>query len=358
MVKSGKFDTIVLMSKFVQIQVVPAEVGIEEVGGLVEAALIGKRAFQIAEIDDLIRLQAELKERVDTFDLMTTPSIDDQVSEFMESESSMSTAGCIDFIESGAQTDLRASRAESLSIAIEERLHRKNSQFLNDDALRELFLLEGLVIDVRSTNEEYPGEVAIFGKDADQLYRGKRAALAQIGISAPGAVSLKDMTDASEVHEVLFFGDQASVSMSRMFTSGYGSIDTYTEPVALGNSEVLARWQLFNCGKNNQELFTSFTATGPHADRKRYTGSVPLILDEPTAAVDANAEYEIFENIKKTQGEKTSIIISHRFSTVRNADTIYVVQDGSIVEQGDHTSLMKNKKLYSEMFSKQAKGYK
>lgn len=83
-----------------------------------------------------------------------------------------------------------------------------------------------------------------------------------------------------------------------------------------------------------------------------------LILDEPTSAIDAKAEYEIFENVQKLQKDKTVIIISHRFSTVRNADRILVLDNGKIVEEGSHDKLMKEKGIYEELFNIQAKGYK
>ena len=83
-----------------------------------------------------------------------------------------------------------------------------------------------------------------------------------------------------------------------------------------------------------------------------------LILDEPTAAIDAKAEYEIFERVQKLQKDKTVIIISHRFSTVRNADRILVLDEGRIVEEGSHEKLMKKKGLYAELFNIQAQGYK
>lgn len=83
-----------------------------------------------------------------------------------------------------------------------------------------------------------------------------------------------------------------------------------------------------------------------------------LILDEPTSAIDAKAEYEIFENVQKLQKDKTVLIISHRFSTVRNADRILVLEEGKILEEGDHEKLMKQKGLYAELFNIQAQGYK
>ncbi len=83
-----------------------------------------------------------------------------------------------------------------------------------------------------------------------------------------------------------------------------------------------------------------------------------LILDEPTAAIDAKAEYEIFEKVEKLSKAKTVIIISHRFSTVRNADKIYVIKDGGVIESGSHESLLKVAGIYAKLFQLQAKGYK
>jgi len=83
-----------------------------------------------------------------------------------------------------------------------------------------------------------------------------------------------------------------------------------------------------------------------------------LILDEPTSAIDAKAEYEIFQHVQELQKDKTVIIISHRFSTVRNADKIFVLDEGKIIEEGNHETLMKKKGLYAELFNIQAQGYK
>jgi len=83
-----------------------------------------------------------------------------------------------------------------------------------------------------------------------------------------------------------------------------------------------------------------------------------LILDEPTSAIDAKAEYEIFQHVQELQKDKTVIIISHRFSTVRNADRILVLDEGRIIEEGNHEVLMKKKGLYAELFNIQAQGYK
>lgn len=92
--------------------------------------------------------------------------------------------------------------------------------------------------------------------------------------------------------------------------------------------------------------------------RTFYRNPNVLILDEPTAAIDAKAEYEIFNNIFKQQKNKTAIIISHRFSTVRRADRIVVLDIGNIKEMGSHQELLKANGLYKEMFEKQASGYR
>lgn len=83
-----------------------------------------------------------------------------------------------------------------------------------------------------------------------------------------------------------------------------------------------------------------------------------MILDEPTSALDAKAEYDAFQRFMGLTKGKTSIIISHRFSTVRMADRIIVLKDGKISELGTHNELMENKELYAELFSLQAAGYK
>ncbi|MEI7990441.1 MAG: ABC transporter ATP-binding protein [Chloroflexota bacterium] len=92
--------------------------------------------------------------------------------------------------------------------------------------------------------------------------------------------------------------------------------------------------------------------------RAFYRDAPILILDEPTSAIDAKAEYEIFERVQKLQDNKTVIIISHRFSTVRNADRILVLNGGKIIEEGDHQQLLAKDGVYAELFNLQAKGYK
>ena len=82
-----------------------------------------------------------------------------------------------------------------------------------------------------------------------------------------------------------------------------------------------------------------------------------LILDEPTAAIDAKAEAEIFAHFKDIAANKISIIISHRFSTVRMADHIIVLEKSKIIEQGSHEELLQANGQYATLFKLQAKGY-
>ncbi|MCE3284447.1 MAG: ABC-type multidrug transport system, ATPase and permease component [Steroidobacteraceae bacterium] len=83
-----------------------------------------------------------------------------------------------------------------------------------------------------------------------------------------------------------------------------------------------------------------------------------LVLDEPTAAMDARAEAQVFEQFQALARERMVILISHRFSTVRMADQILVIADGSVLERGSHEQLMALGGHYAGLFSLQARGYR
>jgi ATP-binding cassette subfamily B protein len=83
-----------------------------------------------------------------------------------------------------------------------------------------------------------------------------------------------------------------------------------------------------------------------------------LILDEPTASLDARVEYEVFQRFADLTRQRTAVLISHRFSTVRMADRIVVLHGGAVAEQGAHAQLLARRGRYAELFEMQAAGYR
>jgi len=83
-----------------------------------------------------------------------------------------------------------------------------------------------------------------------------------------------------------------------------------------------------------------------------------LILDEPTAALDARSEFEVFQQFADLTSGKMTLLISHRFSTVRMADRIVVLENGKIAEEGTHDELAIKRGHYAEMFEMQAANYR
>ena len=83
-----------------------------------------------------------------------------------------------------------------------------------------------------------------------------------------------------------------------------------------------------------------------------------LILDEPTAAMDAASEVAIYDHFRRESRDKITILISHRFSTVRAADHIIVIEEGQILERGNHSELLAADGRYAHLFKLQAEGYR
>jgi ATP-binding cassette subfamily B protein len=82
-----------------------------------------------------------------------------------------------------------------------------------------------------------------------------------------------------------------------------------------------------------------------------------VILDEPTASLDARAESNLFDRMRELLHGRSVVLISHRFSSVRSADRIYVLHEGRVVEEGSHAELMERDGLYAELFTLQARAY-
>lgn len=83
-----------------------------------------------------------------------------------------------------------------------------------------------------------------------------------------------------------------------------------------------------------------------------------IVLDEPTSSMDAKSEYEVFSSFRKMVEGRTAVLISHRFSTVRMADRIFVFEDGGIRESGSHEDLIRLDGTYARLFEKQARSYR
>jgi ATP-binding cassette subfamily B protein len=92
--------------------------------------------------------------------------------------------------------------------------------------------------------------------------------------------------------------------------------------------------------------------------RSFYPNSRFIIMDEPTSAVDPAAEFELFENFRTRLGDRGALIISHRLSTVRQADHTYVLDKGRILEGGTHDELMMLNGAYADLFGRQARNYR
>jgi ATP-binding cassette subfamily B protein len=82
-----------------------------------------------------------------------------------------------------------------------------------------------------------------------------------------------------------------------------------------------------------------------------------VILDEPTASLDPQAEAELFARLRALFAGRTVLLITHRFSSVRSADRIYVLDDGRVVETGTHESLMSAGETYARLYRLQADAY-
>jgi ATP-binding cassette subfamily B protein len=83
-----------------------------------------------------------------------------------------------------------------------------------------------------------------------------------------------------------------------------------------------------------------------------------LILDEPTASIDAESEHALFERFQELAADRIALVISHRFSTVRMADRIAVLHNGEVEELGSHAELMTRNGRYAHLFNLQARGYR
>ncbi len=131
-----------------------------------------------------------------------------------------------------------------------------------------------------------------------------------------------------------------------------GLAETFIEDIPGGYHAQLGRWF-----RDGRELSGGQWQKIAVARAFMREGADVLVLDEPTAAMDAAAEAEIFEHFRTLTEDRMAILISHRFSTVRMADEILVVDAGRIIERGNHESLLAADGHYARLFRLQAAGY-
>jgi ATP-binding cassette subfamily B protein len=128
--------------------------------------------------------------------------------------------------------------------------------------------------------------------------------------------------------------------------------DQVIERLPLGYDTILGKWF-----ENGEELSIGEWQKVALARAFLRDGQI-IVLDEPTSAMDAQTEFDVFRRFRTLLQGKSAILVSHRFSTVRMADTIYVLDEGRIVEHGSHDALMRSGGVYAGLFEIQAQHYR
>lgn len=155
------------------------------------------------------------------------------------------------------------------------------------------------------------------------------------------------------VKENIVFGDLDKIDDEALMKTSAerAEADKVIEQLPAGYETPIGRWLKDSVDLSGGQWQSLAIARG------YFKNASVIILDEPTSAIDALREERIFNTLYDAYKEKTVIAISHRFSTVRRADIIYVLDEGKVVESGSHDELMKRKGLYHKMFTTQAKAY-
>src|SRR6185503_4486006 len=171
-----------------------------------------------------------------------------------------------------------------------------------------------------------------------------------------------------EIDEVRSYLDAQSVTQQGNGSEGYDGNGEVPGPIVSASEKSLASSLLPKFSKGYKQMLGRRFDEGVELSggewqkialaRAYMRDAQVLILDEPTASLDARAEYEVFHRFSELVRGRMAVIISHRFSTVRMADRILVLNSGRIVESGTHEELVAAKGLYADLFSLQAEGYR
>lgn len=155
------------------------------------------------------------------------------------------------------------------------------------------------------------------------------------------------------VRENIALGDVDAVADDEgvMRAAVQAGADDFIEQLPDGYDNMLGRW--FEGGRQLSGGQWQRLALA----RLYFRGGSVLVFDEPTAALDADAEFEVIETLRAHARDRITIIVSHRFSTVRMAEKIVVLEAGRVIEQGEHDDLLDLGGVYARMFLRQARGY-
>jgi ATP-binding cassette, subfamily B, bacterial len=149
-----------------------------------------------------------------------------------------------------------------------------------------------------------------------------------------GNIELPQTAESVKYAAQLAGADQVITSLPQGYETVLGTLFDDGEELSIGQWQKIALARAFLCN------------------------SQVIVLDEPTSAMDPKAEYDVFQKFRQLLTNQTGILISHRLSTVKMADRIYVMDKGRIVEHGSHDFLMEKSGLYAELFETQAEPYR
>ena len=168
----------------------------------------------------------------------------------------------------------------------------------------------------------------------------------------------------------VIFQDFARYNLTVRENIGFGNIDEAPEPLRIARAARLAGAAAL-IGRLPQGIDTvlgNYFDAGEELSvgewqkialaRALLREAQVIVLDEPTSAMDATAEYEMFARFRELAAGRTAILVSHRLSTVKMADRIYVLREGRVVESGTHDELVRSAGSYANLFEAQASGYR